>query len=61
MVTHAISSADVDIRRELFNNIVLCGGGSMLKGFSERLQRCLPDISPQSVKVKVTTTSDRRF
>ena len=61
MVTHAISSADVDIRRELFNNIVLCGGGSMLKGFSERLQRCLPDISPQSVKVKVTTTTDRRF
>lgn len=61
MVTQAISSSDVDIRRELFNNIVLCGGGSMLKGFSERLQRCLPDISPQSVKVKVTTTNDRRF
>ena len=46
MVTQAISASDVDIKRELFANIILAGGNSMTKGFSERLQKCLPDISP---------------
>ena len=61
MVVQAINSSDVDIRRELYSNIILTGGTSMMKGFSERLQKSLPDISPASIKVKVSTMSDRRF
>jgi actin-related protein len=46
MILESISRADVDIKRELFANIVLTGGTTMLKNFSERLQKILPDVAP---------------
>jgi centractin len=37
MIVESISKSDVDIRRELFLNIILSGGTSMMKGFNERV------------------------
>jgi actin-related protein len=37
MIIESIQKSDVDIRRELFLNIILSGGTSMLKGFVERV------------------------
>lgn len=45
-IVHSISSADIDIRRDLFSSIILSGGTTMMKGFQERVQKQLPDISP---------------
>ena len=61
MIVESISKSDIDIRRDLFQNVILSGGNTMLKGFQERVQKQLPDISPQNVKVKVLGGSDRRF
>ena len=71
MIVESIGRADNDIRRDLFSNVVVSGGNSLFKGFLERLQRQIPDISPQNVKVKVVSGSgggsgsnsgtDRRF
>jgi actin-related protein len=33
MVVEAISKSDIDIRRDLFTNIITSGGNSMLNGF----------------------------
>ena len=61
MVVEAISKSDIDIRRDLFTNIITSGGNSMLNGFQDRLIKQLPEISPQNVKVKVISGTDRRF
>ena len=61
MIVESISKSDIDIRRDLFQNIILSGGTTMMKGFQERLQKQLPDISPQNVKVKVIGSNDRRY
>ena len=71
MIVESIGRADIDIRRDLLSNVVLSGGNTLFKGFLERLQRQIPDISPQNVKVKVVSGSgggsgsnsgtDRRF
>ena len=61
MILESISKSDIDIRRELFLNIILSGGTAMLKGFQERTSKVLPDISPQNAKVKVLSGNDRRF
>lgn len=37
--------------------MVLAGGNTLFKGFLERLQRQIPEISPQNVKVKVVSGS----
>ena len=57
MIVESIGRADIDIRRDLFQNVVLSGGNTLFKGFLERLQRQIPDISPQNVKVKVVSGS----
>ena len=33
MIVESISKSDIDIRRDLFQNVILSGGNSMLKGF----------------------------
>ena len=61
MILDSIARADVDIKRELFGNIILTGGTTMIKNFSERLQKILPDVAPQNIKVKVISAPERRF
>lgn len=61
MVVESISKSDIDIRRDLFQNLILTGGNSHFKGFIERLQKQITDISPQNVKVKVIGCSERKF
>ena len=61
MIDESISKSDIDIRRDLYQNIILSGGTTMTKGFSDRVQKQLPEISPQNMKVKVLGSFDRRF
>ena len=35
----SIMTCDVDVRRELYSNIVLCGGSSMFPGIGERMTK----------------------
>lgn len=61
MVVDSISMTDIDIRKDLFQNVILAGGNSCFKGFTERLQRQITEIAPQNVKVKVITAAERQF
>ena len=63
IVHNCISKCDVDVRANLFNNIVLTGGASLLPGFSERLYSELCRISPSS-KIRIHSSSvpiERKF
>jgi len=66
MIYDAVSKCDLDIRRELFNNVIVTGGNSLLPGFHERLANELPEVAPQQMpyKVKITSTpnsTERKF
>ena len=64
MIIDSINKTDLDIRKELFSNIFVCGGNTLFQGFPERLQKQLFLTSPQSVKIKVIThpsLSERKF
>ena len=52
---------DLDIRKELFGNIVLSGGTTMFPGFSDRIQRELTSIAPPSLNVKVVAPPERKY
>jgi len=60
MVVESVTKAEIDIRRDLFQNIILSGGNTHFKGFMDRLMRLIPDISPNNVKVKVTGSAERK-
>jgi actin-related protein len=52
MISDAISKTDLDIKRDLFNNILICGGNTLFYNFPERLQKQL-NSSKIQVKCKI--------
>lgn len=58
---NAIMACDVDIRKDLFGNIVLSGGSSMFPGISDRMQRELGLQAPPSIKIRVVAPPERKY
>ena len=58
-----IEKCDIDIRKDLYNNIVLSGGNSMFRGLKERLEKEIKALSPKSMKeeVQVIASPDRKY
>jgi len=56
-------SCDLDVRRDLFNNIVLSGGSTCFNGFSQRLDRELKQLTAgmSNTKVHITAPADRKY
>mmetsp|Transcript_25428 Transcript_25428/g.28240 ORF Transcript_25428/g.28240 Transcript_25428/m.28240 type:complete len:129 (+) Transcript_25428:761-1147(+) len=55
-ITESINQTDLDIRKELYSNILATGGNCMMQGFVSRLQKELPEIAPQNLRVKVSSS-----
>jgi len=49
---NSIFKCDLDIRRDLYGNVVLSGGTTMFPGISDRMQKELTSLSPASMKVR---------
>lgn len=57
----SINKCDVDIRRDLFGNIVLSGGTTMFPGIKERMERDIGKQAASTVKVKVAAAPERKY
>jgi actin-related protein len=58
---NSIMKCDIDIRKDLFGNIVLSGGSTMYAGISERVTKELQNLAPSSMKVKVVAPPERKY
>ena len=59
----SIQKCDIDIRKDLYHNIVLSGGTSLFNGLPERFEREIKALVPEPMKeeVKVFALPERRF
>jgi len=57
----SIMKCDVDIRKELYNNVVLSGGTTMFPGIAERLHKELTALAPPTIRVKVVAPPERKY
>merc|ERR1712031_94259 len=57
----SIMKCDVDIRRDLYSNIVLSGGTTMFEGISERMTKELTALAPSTMKIKVVAPPERKY
>jgi actin-related protein len=57
----SILKCDVDIRRDLYANVVLSGGTTMFPGVGERMTKELTALAPSTVKIKVIAPPERRY
>jgi actin beta/gamma 1 len=56
-----ILKCDVDIRRDLYANIVLSGGTTMFPGIAERMTKELTALAPSTMKIKVVAPPERKY
>ncbi|KAJ0466498.1 Actin-1 [Helianthus annuus] len=52
---------DVDIRKDLYGNIVLSGGTSMLLDLADRMSKEITALAPNSMKIKVVAPPERKY
>jgi len=61
-IYNSIMRCDVDIQKDLSENIVLSGGTTMFPGFTERIQKELRPLLPASIlKVKIIAPPERKY
>jgi len=56
-----IMKCDVDIRKDLYCNIVLSGGTTMYPGIGERMTKELTALAPSTMKIKVVAPPERKY
>jgi len=61
LVYTSIMKCDVDIRKDLYANIVLSGGSTMYPGIQERVEKEVINKAPPSVKIKVVAPPERKY
>ena len=52
---------DVDIRKDLYANVVLSGGTTMFLGIGERMTKELTALAPSTMKIKVVAPPERKY
>ena len=57
----SIMKCDVDIRKDLYLNVVLSGGTTMFEGIAERLNKELVALAPAAMKIKITAPPERKY
>jgi len=58
---NSIIKCDLDIRRDLYGNIVMSGGSTMYPGIADRMQKELAALAPASMKVKIVAPPERKY
>ncbi|RXW15969.1 hypothetical protein EST38_g9883 [Candolleomyces aberdarensis] len=58
---NSILKCDIDVRRELFSNVVLSGGTTMFPGITDRMHKELVSLAPSNIKVKITAPPERKY
>jgi actin beta/gamma 1 len=56
-----IMKCDVDIRKDLYANIVMSGGSTMYPGLAERLTKEVTALAPSTMKIKVIAPPERKY
>merc|ERR1711959_267169 len=58
---NSIMKCDVDIRKDLYGNVVLSGGTTMFQGIDARLEKEIKALAPASMKIKVVAPPERKY
>ncbi|OAF69708.1 hypothetical protein A3Q56_02563 [Intoshia linei] len=61
LLNYSINRCDMDIREELYSNIILSGGSTMFKGFGNRLLKEMKVVAPKDTKIKITAPFNRMY
>ncbi|KAF5366997.1 hypothetical protein D9758_003980 [Tetrapyrgos nigripes] len=61
MVHNSVLRCDPDLKCDLYHNIILAGGNTMLRGLHDRMQKELNALTPSSIMAHVIAPLERKY
>lgn len=58
---NSVTKCDIDIRKDMYHNIVLSGGSTMFPGLADRMKVELDSLVPSSMKVRIFAPPERKY
>ncbi|KAH3881449.1 actin, clone 302-like [Dreissena polymorpha] len=58
---NSVMKSDIDIRKDLWSNVVMSGGSTMFPGIADRMKKELDNMVPSGMKVKVIAPPERKY
>jgi len=58
---NSIMKCDIDIRKDLYQNIVCSGGSTMFPGLPDRMKKEIAKEAPASMEVKIVAPPERKY
>ncbi|KAJ7157612.1 actin 2 [Mycena crocata] len=58
---NSVLKCDLDVRRDLYANVVLSGGSTMFPGIADRMTKELTAMAPSSVRVRIVAPPERKY
>merc|ERR1712198_354929 len=59
-VFNSVMRCDIDIRKDLFANVVMSGGTTMYAGVADRMQKEITALAPSTLKIKIIAPPERK-
>ncbi|CAH1713686.1 hypothetical protein AGLY_000757 [Aphis glycines] len=60
-LVYSIQKSDLDVRKKLYQSIVLAGGSTLLSGFGDRLLSEIKKLAPKNMKLKILAPQERLY
>ncbi len=57
----SIAKCDLEIRKDLYKNMVLSGGSTMFHGMAERMQKEMKALATESTSIKIIAPPERKY
>jgi hypothetical protein len=61
IVVDSINRTDLDLRKDLYSNIVLSGGSTLTKGFGDRLLSEVQRVAVKDMRIKIFAPPERKY
>ena len=60
MLFNSVMKCDVDVRREMYRNMLLSGGNTLFAGLGERIRKEVVQLAPSRTSVKILAPAERQ-
>ena len=57
----SIMKFDIDVRKDLYETVVLSGGSTMFENFPERLEKELKELAPRTMEINIIAIPERKY
>merc|ERR1711939_59873 len=61
LIRECVTQCDMDVRKELYQSVLLAGGTTLFQGFHNRLAAEVQRFTPEQVRAKVLAPNERMF